>query len=113
MGESLRRQSEGPVQEGPIEVHAVSGKFAFVLLSEDAYFRRQGGAEAFEERSHRDGSDSEEMLLVGGGRKYDLCHERLVHLHLLRFRGWEVVELPFYLWRHLKPSARRSFIGSV
>ncbi|CAE6956589.1 acbC [Symbiodinium natans] len=83
---------EGPLWEGPCEIHAAVGTLAFCLMPEEAYFKL-GRQESFSQ-------DLDE-------EKGELCHEMAAQLHLLRARGWHVKALSFHTWRRLGRSQRQ------
>ena len=84
---------EGPLWEGPFEIHAVSGKNAFCLMPKEAYFRRQ------------DGILQESSL--------ELCHERFAQIALLKIKGWNALPVAFETWRRLSSSKRQALIEEM
>lgn len=94
----------GAFFQGPVEVHAAAGRFAFCLLPDDAYFRQLKGT-AFAEDSPSSSSVSP--------HGFELCLEKAVELQLLERFGWVPVPLASLTWRRLTDEGRRSFLAST
>ncbi|CAE7948093.1 acbC [Symbiodinium sp. KB8] len=93
-------QVQGPIWEGPFEIHATLGDTAFCLMPEDAYFKTSSP-----------GPYAEEDLDAEQG--VELCYERAAQVHLLRARGWRVWPFAFHTWRRAGHMKRRDLVESL
>lgn len=104
---SVGAEARGPLMEGSLRIDVAAGDRAFCIASEGAFFRGQEVANAFEVREGRDD------FVQSGTANFELCFERALEVRLIRFCGWTVSLVPFFVWRQLSEANRRRFLAEA